>query len=408
MSAHAQLSPSSAVRWMVCPGSVALCKGLPDTSGVHAAEGTAAHFLASHCLEAGHDTLTYVGDTILVSRKRVEWMPEGWQAGKGATAFVVDADMALAVQDYINYVRDLVRTTGGTLLVEQRLSIADITGEPDAHGTSDVVILAGTELIIVDLKFGRGVAVAADENPQLQIYALGALREYGLANSFETVRMVIHQPRLGAVSEWVQTTDQLEDFATEVAEAAEITRDADAHLNPTTKGCQWCKAKATCPALRNEVMDLFENVVPVEAPTDLLAHAMGKVDMVEAWCKAIRAELESKLLAGAAVPGWKLVQGKKGNRAWADKVAAEELLKAMRIKHDQMYDYSVISPTTADKLAKAEVIGPRQWPKVQALITQADGRPSVAPESDKRPALVMSATADDFDDVTATETCDLA
>lgn len=73
----------------------------------------------------------------------------------------------------------------------------------------------------------------------------------------------------------------------------------------------------------------------------------------------------------------------------------------MRVKHDQMYDYSVISPTSAEKLAKAEVIGKRQWPKVQALITQSEGRPSVAPESDKRPALVMSAVANDFEDVTA-------
>lgn len=412
MSTHAQLSPSSAVRWMSCPGSVALCKDLPDTSSPHADEGTAAHFLASECLEGGQDAITRVGATILVSRKRVEWLTEGWEAGKGATAFVVDADMALAVQDYLNYVRDLVRTTGGTLLVEQRLSIADITGEPDAYGTSDVVILADTELIIVDLKYGRGVAVVADDNPQLQIYALAALREYGLAADFETVRMVIHQPRLGSVSEWVQTTDQMEDFAEEVAEAGYFTRHDDAMLNPTEKGCKWCKAKATCPALRAEVMALLEEVAPAVAPVDLLAQAMDKVGMVEAWCKAIRAELESKLLAGVPVQGWKLVQGKKGNRAWTDKVAAEEMLKSMRIKHDEMYDYSVISPTSADKLAKAEIIGPRQWPKVQALITQAEGRPSVAPESDKRPALVMSATADDFEDVTdspvAAETCDLA
>jgi hypothetical protein len=113
--------------------------------------------------------------------------------------------------------------------------------------------------------------------------------------------------------------------------------------------------------------------------------------------------VETRLLSGVPIPGYKLVQGKKGNRAWADKAAAEALLKQMRVPHDQMYDYSVVSPTTAEKLHKAEVIGPRQWPKVQALITQSEGKPSVAPESDKRPALVMSAVLDDFTDVTAAD-----
>ena len=135
----------------------------------------------------------------------------------------------------------------------------------------------------------------------------------------------------------------------------------------------------------------------------MLARAMAAADLIEGWIKAIRAETETRLLAGVVVPGWKVVQGKRGNRAWTDKVAAEAMLKSMRVPHDQMYDYSVISPTSAEKLSKTESIGPRQWPKVQALITQSEGRPSVAPESDKRPALVMSAVADDFADMTATD-----
>jgi hypothetical protein len=94
------------------------------------------------------------------------------------------------------------------------------------------------------------------------------------------------------------------------------------------------------------------------------------------------------------------VQGKKGNRQWSNAEDAEALLKSMRIKHDQMYDYKLASPTSLEKLAKAGEIGPRQWPKIAELITQSEGSPSVAPVSDKRPALVTSATASDFDDVT--------
>jgi hypothetical protein len=114
----------------------------------------------------------------------------------------------------------------------------------------------------------------------------------------------------------------------------------------------------------------------------------------------VRAETERQLLVGEPVSGWKLVQGKRGNRAWTSKEEAEATLKAMRIKHEDMYDYAVISPTSADKLAKAEIIGPRQWPKLQALITQSEGKPSVAPASDKREALVLR-TANDFETVDA-------
>ena len=381
---HAQLSPSSAVRWMTCPGSVALCKDLKDTSSKFADEGTDAHELAALCLEKGTDANGYVGTTM-------------------AKGNIVSVDMAQHVQSYVDYVRDLVLSTNGELLIEQRLPISDITGEADAHGTSDVVILAGDELIVVDLKFGRGVAVEADDNPQLQIYALAAYNEFSLVADFKTVRMVIHQPRLNAVSEWTQTVEELLAFGESVWSAAVQTRFdglglRTAPLKPSEKGCKFCRAKATCPALRAEVTDCFEKVQPTpETAVDLLAEAMGKADLIEGWLKAIRAETESRLFAGVAIPGWKVVQGKRGNRAWGDKVAAEELLKAMRIKHDQMYDYSVISPTTAEKLATAEVIGKRQWPKVKALITQSEGKPSVAPESDKRPALDMSAVTDDFE-----------
>lgn len=375
--AHAQLSPSSAVRWMTCPGSVALTKDMLDTSSKYADEGTDAHELAALCLETNTDAVAYLGRVLT----------------EGHT---IDDDMARHVQSYVQYVRDLAE--GGALLVEQRLPIGNLTGEKDAHGTTDALITHPDELTVADLKYGMGEPVQADNNPQLQIYALAALRQYELAYDFKTVRMVIHQPRLGAVSEWVQTVEELEAFAVRVAESAQYTEDPDAPLVPSTKGCRWCKAKATCPALRAEVDALFE-VVPEAAPEDTLATAMSKVDLVDAWSKAVRAETERRLLAGEPVNGFKLVQGRRGARAWGDKTEAEALLKKLRLKVDEMYDLSLISPTKAEKLHEAGTIGPRQWSKVVELVTQSDGKPSVAPVSDKRPALVTSAVSD-FDDVT--------
>lgn len=387
---------------MRCPASVQACAGLPDTSSVYADEGTAAHFLAAECLKGGTQPADFVGFSIAVSGGDTSWWtPAGAAAPPSGAVFEVDQDMALAVSDYVDFVRDVVKATGGELLVEQRLPISSITGEEDAYGTSDAVILADRELIVIDLKFGRGVPVDAEDNEQLQIYALAAYGEFSLVQDFERVRMVIHQPRLGAVSEATMPVADLLAFGEQVREAAERTRWPHPVFRSSEKACKFCRAKATCPELRAEVIEQFEAVPqPEAAQTDVLADCMARVDLIEGWCKAVRAEVEARLLAGKPVRGWKVVQGKRGNRRWADEKAAEELLKAMRIKHDQMYDYAVISPTSAEKLAKAEVIGPRQWPKVAALITQAEGKPSVAPESDKRPALVMSAVADDFEDVT--------
>lgn len=160
--AHAKLSPSSAKRWMTCPGSVELSKDRPDESSSFADEGTDAHELAARCLESGKNANDFLGETM----------------GKGN---VVGADMAYNVQAYVDYVRNMAsEIPGAQLLVEQRLPIGHLTGEEGAKGTADVVILGGEEIIVVDLKYGRGVAVEAEDNPQLQIYGLGAVREFGV------------------------------------------------------------------------------------------------------------------------------------------------------------------------------------------------------------------------------------
>jgi len=421
MATHAMLSPSSAPRWMPCPGSVALSRDIPNTSSSFADEGTAAHELAAKCLQDGSSTQDCIGLVIPVN----------------GTDYVVDADMADYVGGYVKRVRDLVESLGGELLVEQRMEIGGITGEEDAAGTSDAVILLDDEIIIADLKYGQGVEVSAEDNPQLRIYALAALEKYDILGTVERVRMIIDQPRKHHYSEDVASVSELQAFKAQVQEAAMRCQAAlrfydnyqelhDKYLSPGEKQCKFCPAKATCPKLRDEVttevfgtvaatVDDFEDLgaVPdtltvateqVEAGyggdiEPWLGAAMSKVGLVEDWCKAIRAEVERRLLAGTDIPGFKLVEGRRGARAWSNAEEVEAALKAMRLKVEQMYDLKLISPTTAEKLAKSGAIGPRQWPKLQDMITQADGKPSVAPVSDKRPALVVKPVADDFDDV---------
>jgi hypothetical protein len=310
------------------------------------------------------------------------------------------------------------------LLIEQRVDFSEFVGVPGSTGTADAIVLAGKVLQVHDLKFGRGVRVDAERNEQLMLYALGALSMLDLLGEIERVVMVIHQPRLDHVSEWECSADELREWASTARDAAatavacfasaEIMTET---LNPGEKQCRWCRAKATCPALAAKVQQDIgaefavladpKRTDPVtKAPGQMvepdLAAAMAAIPLIEGWCKAVLAEGERRLLAGVPVAGFKLVEGRRGSRKWFDAADAEAALKAMRLKHDEMYDYSVISPTTAEKLVKAGSLGARQWTKLQALITQAEGRPSVAPASDKRPAIVVDATAD-FAPVAQTE-----
>ena len=381
MSGHAKLSPSSAARWMTCPGSVTLSEGIPDKGSDNAKEGTMMHAFAAKSLLASTDARDYIGMT------------------DAETGLVLNEKQAKDVQFYVDHVLDILAATGGCLYVEERLPIGWLTGEEGAHGTADAVIATDHELIIVDAKFGFK-DVEAEQNPQLMIYAAAAYDELKVAYDFQRVRVVISQPRLLAKPEFSFSMQELQMFMAEVAFSAELTRQQVDVYVPSEKGCQWCRAKAICPALRTSVLDDFDTVVPETAHEDDLARVMANANLIEGWVKAVRAEVERRLLAGEPVPGYKLVQGKKGNRQWANPEDAEATLKSMRIKHDQMYDYKLASPTSIERLAKAEDIGPRQWVKIQTLITQSEGAPSVAPVSDKRPALVTSAAASDFDDVT--------
>lgn len=407
MSGHALLSPSSAHRWTRCAGSVPLTKDLPNESSEFADEGTAAHLLAAACLTEGTDAASQIGTAIVVNSK----------------PFIVDEEMAGQVQKYINLVRDI----GGEALIEQALPIGFITGEDNAYGTADAIVFAGSELIVCDLKYGRGVRVDAVHNEQLAMYGMAALNRYDLMGDFIQVRMVICQPRLDHVSEWVQTVDELGALTQELSFKAGVVRNAltyaEEHngevsptlLNPGDKQCQWCLAKATCPALAQHnlktIIEDFNDLTldePIKPKIDLnavkrldnaqLSNLMSAADLIENWIKAVRAAVEAELLAGHDVPNFKLVQGRKGPRQWDDDEVVETTMKSMRLKDDVMYMRKIISPTAAESLYKAGEIGPRQWPKLQDLIVQNEGKPSVAPMSDKRPALVLTAVENDFED----------
>lgn len=413
-AAHSKWSASGFESLMLCPGKIVLEAGKPDSTSKYAAEGTAAHQVLTWALQQDKPAAHFLTAVI---------------EADGFT-FTVDEDMARHVQVCLDYVADL-RGDDGVVFADIRVNYSTYLDTPEAHawGTADVIIARGTELIVIDFKYGMGVEVSAERNPQMSLYALGALQAYhGLVADFEAVRMAISQPRIKtAPSEYALTVEELETWGRSTARSAVNTclnaertqreddedRWLEVFVRPGEKQCKFCRAKATCPSLRAEVIDTvtdsraaspeeFDDVVNVnhETADDHLGHLLSKVDLIEDWCKAIRAEAERRLLAGDTVPGFKLVQGKKGNRQWSDAAAVEATLKSMRIKIEDMYDFKLISPTSAEKLAKAEVIGKRQWPKLKDMITQSEGGKHVAPVSDPRPALTVTPAVDDFTDVT--------
>lgn len=430
MTSHAKLSPSAAHRWMHCAGSMILEKDIPDSTSEHAELGTAAHFLASESLEQGKNATDFLNRQIYIKDGAAHWSDLD-EPMKLSSYFTVDLEMTENVQVYLDAVRS--QAEGNELLVEQRVEFSNYINSENAFGTSDAIVLTADEIQVHDLKYGRGVKVDAENNEQLKLYGLGALNEFGLIGDFKQVRMVIHQPRLGYMSEAVCTIEELEAFAQEAKTSAEFIRclevglgegdmgaiaDFEASFNPGEKQCQWCKAKANCEALAKHnlqtVLGDFDDLTEVDLSTEIaqatdqvanhendkLGQLYAAIPLLESWIKAIDSAVHQKLHAGEQVQGFKLVAGRQGNRTWADPEEAEAMLKSMRLKVEQMYDLKLISPTTAEKLQKAEVIGPRQWTKVEALITRADGKATVAPISDKRPALDVN-PQNDFDDLTA-------
>lgn len=445
---HAIWSPSKAHAWMRCVGMIASEHGLPRTSSKYADDGTASHSLGSMSLIEGRPCSAYIGRRIAVGKKTIE----------------VDADRAERIQKYVDAIQtrikeyELAGAESVELHVEQAVPIGHITGEKkdgslytnaeivddndSAEGTSDAIIIViwpdGTGLVDCwDLKDGHE-PVDAEENEQQQLYTLGAVRKFELVANFTRARMNIFQPKVSdRPSEWEIPIEQLHAFAEKAQQAAVASQIAlkfrdnwlgksTEYLTPGKKQCRWCLRSGNClgqekDALRvvTDSMDDFD--VLDEVPAKIKAHVeklkthpnerLGKLwtmlDQIEDFCKAVYARVDAEWLAGREVPYTKLVDGKKGNRAWTDEVEVEKKLKAMRLKKEEMYNFKLISPADAEKLLKKT---PKRWDQIKPLYSQADGKPHVVAATDKRPARQVKPAADDFeviDAVPVNEECDL-
>jgi len=414
--AHARLGPSSAHRWINCPGSVKASEGLENRSSVYAAEGTAAHELASTMLQFGYEGAAQFADHFIdIEASETQHILSMSGPANGRTVFAVDDEMIEAVDIYCEFVRDLINKTKGVAIVdvEQRLDMTHI--HPDIFGTGDAVVYdpVGEHLHVCDFKYGKGVVVGVEDNPQLLLYAAGAVRRYH-NQPVRHLSMHVIQPRAAGQGIKTWDTDLLElmDFEGEIATAAANTQKPDA---PRKAGdwCRFCLAAPICPTNRESAMSdaLAEFTVDgemtlpsIDALTpDQRAHIFRSAEKISNFVAAVQAFEHDNAMRGDILPGFKLV-AKRATRRWGadETVTLPHLVQAAHLagkdKADLYAEPKLLSPTQVEK-----VIGKKPFEKLLADIKATDEIDLVVKRSsgvnlvelaDPRPAVANEALAE--------------
>ncbi len=388
-AAHAKLSASGAHRWMACPPSAKLEESFPDSGSVYAAEGTLAHSIAE--LKVRKYAVAPISTRAYNSRMKKLKENALWQQ-----------EMDGHTDAYLDYIKGIMLSypTQPFVTVEKRVDFSNVV--PGGFGTADCLILASSTLHVIDFKYGKGVPVEAESNPQMMLYAYGAARAYAMLYNFDRIKMTIFQPRLNNISEAEISAEELMRWAREEVHPLAVMADkGEGEFNPGPH-CKFCRAKAECKARAEACMALApaaeewkeksKGVVKAAGlySTEELAAYLKAGSLLKDWYADITEHALSLCLAGTDVPGYKAVNG-RGSREFTDLDAAFEKLKTNGIAEAVLYEHRPLTLAQAEKAVGAKIFNEL----VGGYIISKPGKPTLVPASDKRKAITNAVSAAD-------------
>ena len=397
MAKHAYLSASSAERWINCPGSARLAALYPENSSDAANEGSLAHEVAQILIEynAGELKKKQKEERLAEMKKKVD----AFYAEHKDMVGSYNA-MLTILEPYIDYVwaeyQEAKKADKATVLMtEVRVDFSEYV--PEGFGTSDVVIIGNDRIVVIDLKYGKGVPVSAIDNPQIRLYALGAIEKFDLVYDFARAKGVIYQPRLDSVTEQELPVAELRDWAEKnVKPAALEAAGENAHFCPGPWcDSHFCPAAARCRTRANWLLALEKFAVtdPELLTDDELGEILPKLDSLQAFSRKVTDYVLSAITTGRPVKGWKVIEG-RSNRKYKDEDKVAAAVMAAGYDKAVIYERSLLGITKMTAL-----IGAKKFKEViekAGLVYKPPGAPKLAPESDPHPA--FNPAAADFDD----------
>jgi len=377
---HAILSASGAYRWLACPPSARLEEQFAETTSTYAEEGTLAHGIAEQKLR------------FLLKQISAQDYAQALQIFEKNEFY--SASMLDYIETYTSIVMEKVneakaRSADAVVLLEQKLDFSDWV--PEGFGTGDVVVISDGVLEIIDLKYGKGVPVAAEDNAQMRLYALGALATFDSLYDIKTVRMTIVQPRLDSISSDEIPAETLYWWAdTELIKRAQLAWEGKGEFQ-AGEHCRFCRARYTCRARAEANLELakMEFKKPELLTDEEIGEVLKQADELKAWVSDVfDYALVQARDHGKKFPGWKLVEG-RSVRQYADEDTVAKKLTEAGYKEEQIYEKKLWGITAMEKLlGKAlfnELLG--------GLVIKPPGKPTLVPEADKRPEINSIAAA---------------
>lgn len=381
MAEHATLSASSAERWINCPGSVHMASLFPSTSSAAAQEGTLAHALAAEILQKDESNGLHAKFMAEIETE-IEAFYYDHPELKGSALI-----MEQTIEPYTDYVMSeylavKANDKAAELLIEQRVDFSHIV--PGGFGTSDVVIVGDDMIEVIDLKYGKGVAVSAVNNPQIRLYALGAIALFDLIYDFSKVKMIIYQPRLDSVTEEIMDVKTLKEWAEAVVRPAAKTA---LSKNPPYSPGEWCSSHfcpgaGACKARAEYLLSLgqYSDRDPALLSLEEISNALTRAETLQKWVKQLNSYALSEAMDGRGIPGWKVVESRT-NRAYTDTDKVAEAAIAAGFPEASIYDRKLLGITDMERL-----MGKKTFAKVLGgLVEKPKGVPKLAPETDARP-----------------------